>query len=310
MGFPITISASFLLSTSSLRQALQTLEVLITSTSSPETQLLTLDPTSIMSRDLKDPKADYYGNKYLPDPQLLTSRTVPTDSYQGDRYLSEHQMPTGRILPSDPAGYISSTANIDGWRGQRPFEVSLPYEGEDQSQYLDSLTLAPIQGVRRQTTSMGDRNTGRSVQNTRNSRRPEERASERHAPTAHESQKTRRSEERSSGNPGEAAKNSARNRVSRDLFAETKAFHKGISRTYAFHASTSNTTEKQPAKFQRYCEQEQEDIIKYLKARKSWAEIDQMMGRCQNSAKAHWHKVLKKDPRARGVKYNPSEYDL
>ena len=262
-----------------------------------------------MSRHLQDPKP-YYETINLPDPQTLNSRNVPMDSYHRDRYRPEHQMPTGRHFPTDPAGYNYSTANSSGWRGQRTFEELLPYEGEDRPDYIDSPTLPPMrnlhpaQGSRGSTTSLGDRDTGRSVQNTRHLSRTEERHSEYRAPTAHEPWNTRRSEGRGSGNSGEGGKNRARNKDPGDLFADP-SFHKGTFRTYAFHSSTFNTTEQNPLKFQQYSEQDQEAIINYVKARDSWRQIGQKLLRDERSVSRHWNQVLKKDPRAYGVRYNP-----
>ena len=319
MGLLITISASFLLSTSSLLQHLRYPKVLISLTSSPKAELLTLDPTSIMSRRIQDPKA-FYGSKYLPDPQTLTTHTAP----------------------AYPPSYASSTANSDGWREQRP----LP-------QYFDSLTLPPIQGSPQPTTALGYRDTGRSVQNTHPFNRPEERASERHAPTAYGFRETKRSEERASerhaptaygfretkrseeraperhaptaygfreirssegrgsGKSGGGDRSLARNKDFGDLFADS-SLHKGIPRTDAFHTSTSDKIEQPPPKYHGYhgySEQEQNKMIECIKARMTWRQISKELGRSLGSVKTHWYKFLVKDPRAKGVKY-ALKYDL
>lgn len=185
MGLPIAISASFLLPTSSLLQGLRPPEVLISSTSSSDTQPLTWDPTSIMSR-------------YPPDLQ----------AYYGYRTLPELHVPNSGVS-TDPAGYISRATDINGWREKRePFEELLPIKGENRPQYLDSPTLAPMlnfhlaQSSQQPRTSPGDSDSERSIQTTSHLRRPEERPSERPAPTAHESRKERRSKARGAGNPG------------------------------------------------------------------------------------------------------------
>ena len=234
MDFSITISSSFLLSTSyystlSLLQDLRTPRVLIISTSSPETQPLKLEPTSTMSRHSRDRQA-YYGDRHLPDPRMLNSRTVPTHPYYGNRYVPESQIPSRRTS-TDPTGYISSTVNSDGWRGQRTFEELVPYKGDDRPDYLDSPTLPPMrslysaQGSPGPRTSLGDSNSGRSVQNTRHFSRPEERVSERHISTAHGYRITRNSEGRGSGNPGEGGKNPVRKKDS-EIYTLTQAFAK------------------------------------------------------------------------------------
>ena len=149
-----------------------------------------------MSRHTQDPR-DIYGSRYLPDPRTLNNRTAPTY----------------------PPSYASSTANSDGWRGRRPFEESLPYEGEYGLQSSNPLTLPPIDGSR-QSRSLGDRDTARSVQDAHHFNRPEERASERHAPTAYGFRETRGSEGRGSGKPGEGGKSPARELDFEDLFAD------------------------------------------------------------------------------------------
>ena len=150
-----------------------------------------------------------------------------------ERRLPEPRMSSAHV--SDPAYYDSRTANNNGWHVQRPFDELQPYEGEDRPDYLESPTLRPMrslhppQGSRRPTTPLGDRNTERSVQNTRHFSRSEERASEHHAPRDHESRETRRSEAsretrrsgRSSGNSGMGGKNPTTNKHSRDLFANS-----------------------------------------------------------------------------------------
>lgn len=170
-----------------------------------------LGPTSVMSRHPEDQQG-YYKDRYLPKPRTLNNRTTPTDLYYRDRYLPEHQDPTGRVFPSDPAGYNSRTANSNGWRAHRAFDNLKPYEGDDRPDYIDSPELRPMRslhdprGSRRQTTPLGDRNTERSVQNTRHPSRSEERAPERHASPVHASRETRRSEGRSFGDSGEGGK--------------------------------------------------------------------------------------------------------
>ena len=245
MGLPITISASFLLSTSSLLQ-LRPPEGLISSTPSSDTQPLTLDPTSIMSRHTPDQQA-YYRHRTLPEPHMTYS-----------------------VFPTDPAGYISSTTDSNGWREKRePFEELLPMRGEDRPQYLDSPTLAPIrnfriaQDSRQSGTPPGYSDSERSIQTTPHIGRPEERPSDRPAATAHESRKSRRSEGGGSGNP-------------------TK-----------------------PQKHHSFSVSDQNDIIGYVKARMSWRQISWEMKRDQDTIKNHWNKFLKRDPRAAGVHYDP-----
>lgn len=48
-------------------------------------------------------------------------------------------------------------------------------------------------------------------------------------------------------------------------------------------------------------------MIEYLKARMSWRQISHKMRRSQTSVKTHWSRVLKKDPRAKGVGYDPDD---
>ena len=195
----------------------------------------------------------------------------PSDqqAYYGHRTLPEPHMPN-TFFPTDPAGYISSTTDSNGWREKRePFEELLPMKGEDRPQYLDSPTLAPIhnfriaQGSRQPGTPPGYNDSECSIQTTPRVRRPEERPSERPAPRAHESPKSRRSEGGGSGNA-------------------TK-----------------------PQKHHNFSVSDQDDIIRYVKARMSWRQISEAMKRDQDAIKNHWNRVLKRDPRAAGVHYDP-----
>ncbi len=243
--------------------------------------------------------------------------------YYGDRYLPEPRMPAIRPFSTDPASYISSAGNIDGWRAHRTNELVLPHkdrdrpqippfravksivEGQHQLKLKKIDNFHPSQGSRRPETSPGDRDTERSVQNTPHFRRPEERASERHAPTAHDSRKTRRSEWRDSENSGTRGKSLARNKDFKDLSAGSR-FHTGMS--HAFPARTFNIIEQRPRKSGDFSERETNDIIEYIKARKNWRQISQKLGRSLGSVRAHWYIYLKKDPRAEGVTYDP-EYN-
>ena len=246
MGLPTTISASFILSTSSLLQDLHPSEALISSRFPSDTQPLTLDPTSIMSRHPPDLPANY---RY---------RTLPEPHWSNNGF------------PTDPARYISRNTENNGWREKRePFEELLPTRGEDRPQHLDSPTLAPIhnfriaQGSRQPGTPPGYNDRERSIQTTPHVRRPEERSSERPAPRAHESPKSRRSEGGGSGN-------------------STK-----------------------PQKHCNFSVSDQDDMIGYVEARMSWRQISGAMKRDQDAIKNHWNRVLKRDPRAAGVHYNP-----
>ena len=163
--------------TSSLLQDLHPSEALISSSFPSDTQPLTLDPTSIMSRHPPDLPANY---RY---------RTLPEPHWSNNGF------------PTDPARYISRNTENNGWREKRePFEELLPMRGEDRPQHLDSPTLAPIhnfriaQGSRKPGTPPGYNDSERSIQTTPHVRRPEERSSERPAPRAHECPKSRRSE--------------------------------------------------------------------------------------------------------------------
>lgn len=95
-------------------------------------------------------------------------------------------------------------------------------------------------------------------------------------------------------------------RISEGLFADS-SFHPGVSHTGAFHPSIFNTVEQAPQICGTYSEREQNDMIEYLKARMSWRQISHKMRRSQTSVKTHWSRVLKKDPRAKGVGYDPDD---
>ena len=277
MGLPITLSASFLFSYHHYSRARIT-EVLICSTSSLGTQPLALDSTSAMSRDLQNQQG-----------------------YHGDRRLPKPQMSNGSVYSTDPARYDSGTANSDGWYGQCPLREPLPFEGKGQLEPARNYRYIP---PNLQTTSPYGGNTGRSVQSTRHFSRSEERASERHGPTAHGAPKPRRSGGRGSEHSGERGKNPTSKKHSRNLFVDS-SFHKGITHPDASHASTSKTLGKLPPRWYHYSEQEQIIIIECVKARMNWHEISENLERSHHSVKTHWYNVLTTDHRARGVKYNP-----
>ena len=192
-------------------------------------------------------------------------------TYYRHRTLPEPHAPNS-VFPTDPAGYISSTPDSNGWREKRkPFEELLPMKGENRPQNLDSSTLAPIrnsriaQGSRQLGTSRGNSDSERSIQTTPHFRRLEKKPSERPAPTAYESHKSTRSEGAGSGH---SAKHQKRHNFS-------------VS--------------------------EQDKILGYIKARMSWRQISQKMKLDQDSIQTHWYRYLSKEPRVRaeGVRYDP-----
>ena len=192
-------------------------------------------------------------------------------SYHRHRILPEPHVPKS-VFSTDPAGYISSTPDSNGWREKRkPFEELLPIKGENRAQYLDSPTLAPIrnsriaQGSQRPGTSRGYHDSERSIQTTPHLRRLEKRPSERPGPTAYESQKSSRSER---GGSGHSAK---------------------------------------PQKRHYFSVSEQNQILGHVKARMSWRQISQKMKLDQDSIQTHWYRYLSKEPRvqAAGIYYDP-----
>ena len=237
-----------------------------------------MDSTPVMSRDLQNQQG-----------------------YHGDRRLPKPQMSNDSVYSSDPARYDSRTTNSDGWYGQRPLGGQLSYGRKGQLEPVSNYRYIPPS---LQTTSPYGGNTGRSVQNISHSSRSDERASERHGPTAHEAPKPRRSGGRGSEHSGERGKNPTSNKHFRDLFVDL-SFHKGISHPDASHAYTSNRPEKPEPAYHRYSEREQLFLIECIKARMSWHDISKHMERNYDSIKAHWYRCLSKDPRARGVVYHP-----
>ena len=161
-----------------------------------------------MSRNLQDQKR-HYEERRLPEPRR--------PDYPGPR--TNPACYSSRTFRTDPAWYNSRTTNRDSWRGQLAFESSLPYE--DNSQLEPVHNYLPDPNSLRSTTPPDDEIIERSVQNPRHFSRPEERASERHAPRPHASRGMRRSEGRSSENSGKGGKNSTTNKHSRDFFANS-----------------------------------------------------------------------------------------
>ena len=198
----------------------------------------------------------------------MSRHTPDQQTYYRHRTLPEPRMPYC-VFPTDPAGYISSTMDSNGWREKRePFEELLPMRGEDRPQYLDSPTLAPIrnsriaQGSRQPGIPLGYSDSERPIHTTPHIRRPEERLSEHPAPTAHESRKPRMSEGGGSATPN------------------------------------------RPQKHRSFSVSDQDTIIRYVKARMSWRQISEKMRRDQDTIEDYWNKVLKKNPRTAGVHYD------
>ncbi|KAK0514774.1 hypothetical protein JMJ35_003391 [Cladonia borealis] len=99
--------------------------------------------------------------------------------YHETRRLPKPCEPNGHRFRTDPTCYDSRTAHSDGWRGQRPFDGSLPYGDKDQRQHSGPHTLEPARNYYP---------------------RPPPR------PPAYESRETGRSEGRSLRNSGEGVK--------------------------------------------------------------------------------------------------------
>ena len=159
---------------------------------------------------------------------------------------------------------------MNGWREKRePFEELLPIKSDKRPQYLDSPTLAPIRDFR---IAQGSRQWGTlpgygdSVRSTQTS--------------SH----FRRLEKTPSERPASTAHESRESRNSEGR-------------------GSANSTK--PQKRHYYSLSEEDEIIGYLKARLSWRQISEKMRLDQDSIQTHWYRVLSKDPRAAGVKYDP-----
>lgn len=189
--------------------------------------------------------------------------------YYGHRTLPEPHM-SNSVLPTDPAGYVSRNTENNGWREKRePFEELPPMRGEDRPQYLDSPTLAPIHNFR---VAQGSRQPGTP---------PGYNDSER---SIHSTPHVRRPEERPFERPAPTAHEAPKSRRSEG-------------------GGYGNSTK--PRNFHHFSVADQDNKIRYVRAKMSWRQISGKMRRDQDAIKGHWYRVLKMDPRAAGVHYNP-----
>ena len=187
----------------------------------------------------------------------------------GHRFLPEPYVSNSRF-PTDPVGYNSRTTAINGWREKRePFEELQPIKSDKRPQYLDSPTLAPIRDFR---IAQGSRQPGTS---------PDYGDSGRLTQT---SSHFRRLEMKPSERPASAAHESRNSRKSEG-------------------EGSANSTKHQKRHY--FSVSEEDEILGYLRARLSWRQMSREMRLDQESIQTRWYKVLSKDPRAAGVRYNP-----